>query len=152
MTWSLIRLCRTTELFQESCDGVKKWGKSHRMIAHHCMGRQTRLWEAPVLWLQLPFCLDSSGRLGLPNGAVSSPSCTSTPTKTRPAGPEIGRDRSLPVCAQPGQGWQSWRDCCSQEFRHLPRCPPECPLFNQKQCDIPSPSRPHSFQGCRAPA
>lgn len=60
----LIRLCRTTVLFQEGCDVTKKWRKSHRTTVRHRMGHQTRLWEAPVLWLQLLSCLDSSGRFG----------------------------------------------------------------------------------------
>lgn len=93
---------------------------------------------------------------GLPDGVVSSPSSTGTPTKTRPP----PRDWEGPVtpcldqssCAQPGQGWQPWKGCCSQESRRLSRCPPECLVFNQKQSDSPMSHRPNSPQSGRAPA
>lgn len=77
------------------------------MRAHYRTGHLTRLWEAPVLWLQQLGCLGSSGVLGLPNGAVSSLSSPGTPTKTRPWEGRITSCLDQSSCAQPGQGWQS---------------------------------------------
>lgn len=90
--------------------------------------------------------------MGLPDGAVSSPSSTGTPTTTRPPGPEIGRDRSLPVWTSPAVPSQARVGSLGKTA--VPRSSDDCPgvhlnawFLTGSSVTVPSPSRPHSPQG-----
>lgn len=104
---------------------TKKWRKSHRMTVRHCRGARPAsgkhlfygcsywaVWTAQAGW-------------GLPDGVVSSPSSTGTPTKTRPPGPEIGRDWPLPVWTSPAMPSQARVGSLGKTA--VPRSSDDCP-------------------------